>query len=86
MSDPIKITSIKPVRRPYTPILSITERHAYTAAHRILTTSLMRDGERAMEGGRRSFVLDSIARIIVEEMGDQYDSQSPTLDTRRDSS
>ena len=61
-TKPILLT--KP-RKPYLPILSAVERRAYHAAHRILTEG-MRD-ERACPGGRRSAVVDHIARIILEE-------------------
>lgn len=51
----------------YEPVLSLVERCAYSAAHRIMTEPI-NNNELVLDGARRTFTVDAIARIIVEEM------------------
>jgi hypothetical protein len=60
-------------RRAYVPILSKTERLAYVAAHRILSERAYTD-RLATPGGRRTAIVDGMAKIIIETFGKSKES------------
>lgn len=80
-TGPIAVPATTPLRRPYAPLLSLTERKAYQCVYRILRTYHIvplnrgevgegREGKAlAGPGARRSQLIDQLARVIVEEMG-----------------
>lgn len=74
-------TPIRP-RKPYTPILTDTERKAYQIAHRLVSEFYMRPvvgaggkvargregSELATPGARRTALVDVVAGVVQEEM------------------
>lgn len=58
-----------PIRPPYVPILSRTERKAYQIAHRLMMGDVWRVGnDKGTPGGRRTAEVDAIAKLILEEL------------------
>lgn len=65
-----KLLAPVPAKPPYKPVLSVIERRAYAAAHRLLQLSVSGETQLACPGGRRSAMVDRIAAVIISEFSE----------------
>jgi hypothetical protein len=65
-----KLLAPIPAKKPYKPVLSVIERRAYAAAHRLLQLSASGERELACPGARRAAMVDRIASVLIEEFSE----------------
>lgn len=65
-----KLLAPVPAKPPYKPVLSLIERRAYAAAHRLLQLSASGEKELACPGARRTAMVDRVAAVLIEEFSE----------------